>query len=331
MKRLTILNQRSIYFRSLMINYLFVILFLLSNSGIAQTKTAGKSTKKLSSVEIQWEENKYATKYQVQVFNSKNKFLRTFESKTSLLKFKSTSGKVKIRGRFLDTYGKYSEWSELIDITVPPEAVDFTVQATSNDGAVIEPAPISAQASNKTMMGKVALKWSEAAQAKKYKITIYDKDKKVVKEIITNKISSAVELEAGTYFFSVTTIGNDDIQGKEVYSPQQILIKSAQVADIPFKLEENKSDKNNFKIIIPNQPNIVITGKLEYSYHLVEKWQTVEEINKVPDFWSPDPKLKPGRYKISFWGKKDGWQDSNTFTHEFVVKPTEESLKEIIN
>lgn len=310
---------------------LFLFLHLISaGTPLAQEKTESRplaKNKKLSSVELQWEEYKNAKQYQVQVFNSKKKFLRTFESNSSLIKFKSTSGKVKVRGRFLDIYGKYSDWSELIDVEVPPDAVEFPSPETLSDF----PKSIEVQASNKSMKGKVTLTWPEAAQANKYQLKIYDKDKKLVKEITTTKTDLPILLDPGDYNFSITTIGNDNILGKEIYSPQNVSVNSARIPDIPFKLDILDPEKNTFKIQIPKVENVIIAGKLEFTYHLVEKWIVVQEITEVTEFWSPDPKLKPGRYKISFWGTRSGWQDSKAFSHEFVIKPTEESLKEIIN
>ena len=201
-------------------NHLFSI-FLILQSGISyanqpSTSSAKSISKKLSSVEMQWEENKNAVKYQVQVFNSKNKLLKTFESKTSLLKFKSTSGKVKIRGRFLDSYGKYSSWSELIPIQVPPEAVKFSdgAQSDSQNSFI-------GKASNKTMKGKVLITWDEAPQAKKYFLKVYDKNNKTVFEKISNTTNAELFLEAGDFTFSITSIGNDEVTGTESFSPDR--------------------------------------------------------------------------------------------------------------
>lgn len=311
----------------------FIILFLgiLLNPIFAfsntENKEGNKSVKKLSSVEMQWEEAKDAVKYQVQVFNSKKKFLRTFESKTSLLKFKSTSGQVKIRGRYVNGYGKFSEWSELIDIDVPPEPVDFEASNQSDQSLK----SIEAQASNKTMKGKVNLQWRPAAQAKKYKVKIYDKQKNLVQEQILKELNFTVDLEAGEYTFSITSIGNDEVAGKEVISPRKIQIKSAQLSQVPFELNYLDKNQQAFKIKIPHVDNIVILGKLEYSHHMVDDWKIVEKISNITEQWSPAPELKPGKYKISFWGSKQGWQDSGIFSHEFIIKPKEKDLKDIIN
>lgn len=308
----------------------FFIAFTISPHSLAQKKDSAEKniSKKLSSVEIQWEDNKEAVKYQVQVFNSKKKFLRTFESKTSLLKFKSTSGQVKIRGRYLNGYGKYSEWSSLIDIEVPPEPVNFNDEPDNKSGNTTS---LEAQASNKTMKGKVILNWKPAAQAKKYKVKIYDKQKNLLHEFLSSSTTHSIELEAGEYDFSITSIGNDEIPGKEAYSPQPIRIKSAQLSALPFKLEVLDPIKKTFKVLIPKKDNIIILGKLEFSYHLVENWKTIEELSNIPDTWSPAADLKPGKYKISFWGTKSGWQDSGIFTHEFIIKPKESDLEEITN
>lgn len=309
---------------------IFFFVFTISLHSFAQKKDTAenKISKKLSSVEIQWEDNKDAVKYQVQVFNSKKKFLRTFESKTSLLKFKSTSGQVKIRGRYLNGYGKYSEWSSLIDIDVPPEPVEFDEKPLS-EGKEIP--PLEAQASNKSMKGKVTLNWKPAAQAKRYKVKIYDKQKNVIHEFLSSSTTHSIELEAGEYDFSITSIGNDEISSKEVHSPRLIKIKSAQLSEIPFKLQMLDPIKKTFKVLIPKQENILIMGKLEFSYHLVENWKILEELSNLPETWSPPADLKPGKYKISFWGTKPGWQDSGVFTHEFIVKPKEADLKDITN
>jgi hypothetical protein len=320
-------------------SFLFLKLFFASAFAISHTlfanpttkestKDLPKAAKKLSSVEMQWEEAKDAVKYQVQVFNSKKKFLRTFESKSSLLKFKSTSGQVKIRGRYLDGYGKYSEWSDLIDIDVPPEAVEFTEAATSSSETI---KPIEVQASNKSMKAKINLQWKAAAQAKKYKVKIYDENKNLVQEHILKDLSFTAELEAGKYTFSITSIGNDEIAGKESPAPRPIFVKSAQLSDIPFALKFLDKNHQKFKIQIPHTDQVVVLGKLEYSHHMVDKWIVVEDISKATDYWAPSPDLKPGKYKISFWGSKQGWQDSGVFTHEFIIKPKEKDLKDIIN
>ncbi|MCB0370293.1 MAG: hypothetical protein KDD45_12935 [Bdellovibrionales bacterium] len=297
---------------------------MFNQIGSAKVNNIESSKKDLSSVELQWEDSKYATHYQVQVFNSKKKYLKTFNSKTSLIKFKSTSGKIKIRGRFKDVYGNYSDWSQFIDVEVPPEPVRFG----DSKNLSLEKLLITSKASNKTLKGKVDLKWSEAPQAKKYKIKVYDKDKNIINEFITSNSSFTLDLEAGTYTFSITSYGNDNIVGKESFSPQKILVKSAQLADLPFDIEKSKQS-NSFKILIPQEKNVSIIGKLEYSHHLVENWKVVESLKNLSEFWQPDNNLVPGRYKISLWGSKIGWQNSNPYTYEFVIKPTEAAIKEI--
>ncbi len=311
--------------------FIFLITISIFTASFGEVLAKKNTVQKLSSVEIQWEDYKEATKYQVQVFNSKNKFLKTFESKTSLLKFKSTSGKVKIRGRFLNPYGRYSQWSEFINIEVPPESVEFNKSTDKNsldkNGS---PEPITAKASNLTMKGKLKLEWPESAQTKKYKIKIYDRDKKLVQELISKNPNIQIELDAGEFEYSVTSVGNDDILGKEIFSPQKINITAAQLPDIQFKVESPDKNTNNFKILIPKKPNVLISGKLEYSYHLEDKWEVIQEIAETAKSWSPGPNLKPGKYKISFWGKKVGWQNSIPFNYEFVIKPTEESIESVI-
>ncbi|MBN8538141.1 MAG: hypothetical protein J0M15_13890 [Deltaproteobacteria bacterium] len=311
--------------------FIFLMTMTIFTSSFGEVLSKKNAVQKLSSVEIQWEDYKEATKYQVQVFNSKNKFLKTFESKTSLLKFKSTSGKVKIRGRFLNTYGHYSQWSEFINIEVPPESVEFNKSADINaQGKNGIFAPLTAKASNLTLKGKLKLEWPESAQTKKYKLKIYDKDKKLVQELISKNPNAQIELDAGEFEYSITSIGNDDILGKEIFSPQKININAAQLPDILFKVESSNKNTNDFKILIPKKPNILISGKLEYSYHLEDKWEVIQEITKTAESWSPGPNLKPGKYKISFWGKKVGWQNSIPFNYEFVIKPTEESIESVI-
>lgn len=319
-------TRKSNFLLFILIFCAFQVFYIPANAN-ASNKEVLKESKKLSSVEMQWEEAKDAVKYQVQVFNSKKKYLRTFESKTSLLKFKSTSGQVKIRGRYLDGYGKYSDWSDLIDIDVPPDPVEFVVPSSA-EGSI---KPIESQASNKSMKGKAHLQWKPAAQAKKYKVKIYDAQKNLVQEHILKDLSFTAELEAGVYTFSITSIGNDDIAGKEAAAPQVINIKSAQLTNLPFALKFLDKNHQHFKIQIPHSDNILILGKLEYSHHMVDNWTVVEEISKAADYWSPAPDLKPGKYKISFWGSKQGWQDSGVFTHEFIIKPKEKDLKEITN
>ncbi|MCK6596785.1 MAG: hypothetical protein L6Q37_00355 [Bdellovibrionaceae bacterium] len=286
-------------------------------------------SKKLSSVEMQWEENKNAVKYQVQVFNSKNKLLKTFESKTSLLKFKSTSGKVKIRGRFLDSYGKFSSWSDLTPIEVPPDPVKFNEADQTNKESFF-----AGRASNKTMKGKVLINWNQAPQAKKYLLKVYDNNTKTVLEKISNSTSAELFLEAGSFTFSITSIGNEEVMGKESFSPKKITVSSAQISDLNFEVANNPKNENQFEIKLPQKRSIIIIGKLEYSYHMSERidkpWKLVGSLFEVKEtIWSPPGNLTPGKYKISFWGRKDNWQDSIPFEYEFTVKPTINDLADI--
>lgn len=273
---------------------------------------------KLSSVELQWEDSPGAAKYEVEVFNSKDKKLKSFTSNTSLFKFKSTSGKIKIRGRVIDVYGKKGDWSTLIDIVVPPDDLKFPNDPNAK--------PITASASNASLKGRVKLEWPVAIQAKRYLIKVYDKDKKVVIEKKVTSLSEKVDLDIGAYTFSITPIGNDQIAGKEIMSPRNIQIGSAQ---LPMEKFVASQKGKSWQIQMPKRPELQIIGDLEYANHLSEVWTSVLKYNPFTDpVWSPEAKLKPGRYRIAFWVSKTGWLDSDKFRYEFVVKPTEAEINE---
>lgn len=292
----------------------FIAFILIFQPSFGQIKSKNKDTLKLSSVELQWEDSPGAFMYEVEVYNSKSKLLKSFVSKSSLFKFKSTSGKIKIRGRVLDAYGKKGLWSELFETLVPPDDMKFPEAPDSNK-------PIQASASNKSLKGRVTVNWPEGIQARRYIVKIMDKDNKVVQEKITTKLSETFELDSGGYSYSITPIGNDKVPGKEITAPQKILIGSAQ---LPIEKFEVVEDKNGLQIKMPNKPGLSVSGELEYANHLAENWTS--EIKYIPfgeEIWSPTTQLKPGRYRIAFWLSKQGWTDSDKFTHHFVVKPTE--------
>lgn len=291
---------------------LFLIISLALATAWGQTK--GQSLKGLSSVELQWEDTPGAFMYEVEVYNSKSKLLKRFVSKTSLFKFKSTSGKIKLRGRVLDAYGKKGLWSEMIETQVPPDDVKLS-----------DTTGINAKADPKTLKGKVNVKWTESIQAKKYLVKIYDKDHKVIEEKITIKLFESFDLEVGSYQYSITPIGNDQIYGKETIAQQPIEVESAQLPSERFIV--GRSDSGTLQIKMPAKPGLKIFGELEYAHHMAEDWKPVLNYSPFSEtVWSPDVQLKPGRYRIGFWVARAGWVDSAKFRHEFVIKPTEADI-----
>ncbi|MBL7543097.1 MAG: hypothetical protein JNL11_04735 [Bdellovibrionaceae bacterium] len=278
-----------------------------------------KPSQKLSSVELQWEDSPGAFMYEVEIYNSKSKLLKSFVSKSSLFKFKSTSGKIKIRGRVLDAYGKKGLWSSLIETEVPPDDLKFP-DAQEN------PPPIQASTHSKTLKGKVNLNWPEGVQARRYFVKIYDANNSVIKEKETRNLAENFELDPGTYRYSVTPIGNDKVLGKETFAPQRVQIGAAQLPLAKFEVIQTQ---NRLQIKMPRKSDVEIFGELEYAYHLSETWTPVFKYDPFTEpFWTPEGSLKPGRYRVGFWLHKAGWEDSVKFNHEFVIKPTE---KEIID
>jgi hypothetical protein len=294
--------------------FIFLILTLAFPALWGQTKSA--DLRKLSSVELQWEDSPGAFMYEVEVYNSKNKLLKKFVSKTSLFKFKSTSGKIKLRGRVMDAYGKKGLWSEMIETQVPPDDIKFPFDDAS---------AIYAKASTKTLKGKVNLTWPEGTQAKKYLVKIYDKDNKVAQEKVVFTTHETFDLDVGDYHFTVTPIGNDQLAGNEIKSPRTIQIETAQLPSERFDVV--KGAKGELQIKMPVKPGIKVFGELEYAHHLAEDWTLVLKYSPLEaSIWTPDTKLKPGKYRVGFWVTRAGWTDSAKFKHEFVIKPTETDI-----
>jgi hypothetical protein len=294
-------------------NFIFFILTFALSPSWGQNKNT--DLKKLSSVELQWEDSDGAFMYEVEVYNSKSKLLKKFVSKTSLFKFKSTSGKIKLRGRVMDAYGKKGLWSDMIETQVPPDDIKFAPDTSG----------ISAKANTKTLKSKVNLSWPESTQAKKYLVKVYDKDGKVVAEKTVNKTSESFEFDVGSYHYSITPIGNDQIAGKEVMAPRPIQIETAQLPSERFNIV--KGPKGELQIKMPVKPGMKVFGELEYAHHLAEDWTPVLKYSPLEEsIWTPDTKLKPGRYRVGFWVTRAGWTDSGKFKHEFVVKPTETDI-----
>lgn len=301
-------------------NLLFLFTVIYSICVFSETKSTSTKKQELSSVELQWEETPGAFMYEVQILNSKGKQLKMFVSKSSLFKFQSTSGKIKIRGRLVDAYGKKGHWSPLIEAEVPPEDLKFPVNSDNKN-------PITAQASSKTSKGIVSLSWPSGIQAKRYKIKIYDKDNNLVQEKETPNLTEKFELDVGTFSYSITPIGNDQIPGKEIKAPTTIEIGAAQLSLEEFQVIESPEKKLEIKM--PVRKNFEITGALEYANHMSETWTPVAEYTPfTEDIWTPDDKLKPGRYRIGFWITRKNWISSEKFYHQFVIKPTESEIEE---
>lgn len=298
------------------IRYLFLglICSLIAGQAKAKPSPVPLNEQKLSSVELQWEDTPGAYMYEVDIFNSKGKKIKSFVSKSSLFKFNSTSGRLKIRGRIIDSYGNKGLWSEFTDVDVPPEDIKFP---EGNE-------PISSKASNLTNKGKVDLSWPEAFQAKRYSVKIYDKDKKLVLEKTTPHLFEKFELDIGVYQYSITPIGIDGIAGKEVTAPRDIQIGAAQMPMEEFVVQDAEKP---LQIKMPERKNFEIMGALEYAYHLSEVWTPVLAYTPfTDDIWSPADGLKPGRYRVGFWMARKGWIDSEKFHYEFVIKPTEAEI-----
>lgn len=328
------IKSRFIFCYKLNIQIIFLC-FLFSTLSFLAYASEVKNSKRLTSVEVQWEEEKNISKYQVQIFNSKNKFIKSFESKTSLFKFKSTSGKIKLKGRYVDNYGNIGPWSSFIEIDVPPDSVKFNFPSETGESL------IKAQASNQTLRGKVNLAWPSATQAKKYKLRIYDSDKKLIKELVTDNLTEKIELETGVYQFSITALGNDLIPSKETYSPQKIMIGAAQLNQPKFEIVKDKNSTTVFLIKIPQEnwesKKSSIYGELEYSKHFSDQWAVVKSFKSIKDkTWSyqkikKENHLIPGKYRISLWLSKKDWIDSEKFKYEFIIKPTQSELENITN
>lgn len=295
-------------------NLLYLLLF--SHWALCQNQEAKVKKSDLAQVELQWEDISGAFMYEVEIINSKNKLLKKFISKTSLFKFKTTSGLIKVRGRVVDIYGKKGNWSTYIDVTVPPGEIATPDKLQASE-IKIKPNP-------KTSKGEVKLEWPIATQAIGYKLIVKDQAQKIVSESTLKNNSTTVFLNAGHYTFSVIPFGNDSIEGKEYVSNQKITVGNSQLQNEVFDV------KNENKVITiswtPKQ-DIKIIGQLQFAYHLSDTWLPVNDAQELVESpWLPNQNLKPGRYRAAIWSKKENWVDSETFYYEFVVKPTEDDL-----
>lgn len=278
-------------------------------------------------VEVQWEESVGAAKYVVEVRHFDGKLLKTFSSIKPLLKFKAPVGDYEIRAKVVGVDGREGPFSEWSRIFIPPKPVEFKEKAAN--GSPLGPIKIPANA--KTLTAPVQLQWPEVETAKQYRLKVYDREKKVVRELILSDPKAIVALPPGDYNFSVTTLAGEKFTSDEKFSPQSIEVGAAQLPrpDIEAKGEEGSEQKPPFKWKF--SAKVTYKVKLEYLPFMGEEWEQVGEVAILNGMgeWAPSEPLNPGRHRFSIWAEANGWRPSEVATREFTIKPTEPRLSTI--
>ncbi len=270
-----------------------------------------------SSVEFQWEQDSKAAEYQVQILSQNGEVLKEMKSSDYNFRIKMPVNKYKIRGRIKTKLGNLSPWSEETELIIPPNKIKLS--AAESKGRTLTADP-------KTYVAKVNLHWTPSPQARKYIFKLKDSSGKIIKEQEVNSPNVDLQLNPGSYKYSVTAIAPNGIASEEVETENILEIRATTLVKPKFKKEQTPQGLPEFTF--EKIETVSIQGELHYAAFLSNSETLLEKYEKFKEIkWSPSPNLKPGNYKIYFWASAKGAKNSEKVIETFEVKPKEPDLQ----
>lgn len=156
-------------------------------------------------IHLEWEPIPNAIKYEIEF---KGDTLITQTATNTELNVDLPPGKYKIRTRSIDDRGVPSRWSPEKDFQVQLDAV-----------SLISPSPEQKVKSNEDNKDNIKFSWKSVPAAEKYRITIYNSNKEIVKEETTDSLSLEVELPVANYYtWQVMAIATNSIESEAISS-----------------------------------------------------------------------------------------------------------------
>jgi hypothetical protein len=274
----------------------------------------------VTEVEVQWQEEAGAEKYHIEVKTKSGRFVKKFESKKTLFKFRAQAGQYMIRAQTETNEGRLGLWTDWVDVNIPPKKVEFKANFPTN--IVAQPEVLNAP---------VRVSWEGSGSEAKYEIRIVNEHNEVIKVLETLTPDAQIELPPGRYSVEVVAIAEDGLRSKSAKLNSAIVISPAARLPAPkFKvapgiapqLGKKKAKRLEFESKA-GQSNVF---HLEKCPLLAERWTLVEKGILGGPIWSPRADLPPGKYRVHFWSESAGWEKSPSVSWEFVVKPTEEAV-----
>lgn len=275
---------------------------------------------KLQQFEVEWESKKEAIGYDIKLVPSeRNK--PTIEATTPSTLFKSEIPhgvySFQVRAKYKDE--KNGNWSPPSVIKVLPIQVEL-IFPKHNEGVEVKLAKGA----------PVTFQWSEAQDAKQYRLRYWsDKDPKP-KAIVTRKNTHTVELDMGTqYFWEIELLTKEGVQHENSSSTASFYLISGKLQ--PVVISDIKWDDGVEIHWQQLKDSESITGVLSYRPLLGDTWTVVlEKVFLEGTVWKVDQELIPGEYKIELTARSKNHHSSLPSVRHFFVKPKALELQPIV-
>lgn len=291
---------------------------LVCSSAGAGTEDVSKYLSKRV-VEIEWDEVPYASQYDLEIYDGKNKkYIKTFSSKTNLFKLNVKMGKYYFRSRIQDRFDRISPWGELTEILIAPPPVKFT-SSWPTDGSVF--------ADKKTGVYTLPLAWEAIPSIDRFQLLLEKPEGKLVNSFDIQGNQAQLNIPAGQYQIRVKAILPDgnfadpseptpvlSVLGAKIQapglsfhrSPDQIVTLRSELATAEFE------------------------GELFYKSLEGTQWVKVKDLKGFqPREIKFDSTYTPGLYQLRLQAVAKGFTASDFQQLEFLVKPTLSAVEPI--
>jgi hypothetical protein len=265
-------------------------------------------------VEIEFESTDGAVKYELEVYsNLTKKFIKAFNSKTSLFKLNVKMGKYFIRSRITDMFQRTSEWSELTEMVIAPPPSKILSKAPDSKTAVI--------ADKSTNTFSTTLKWEPLPSVENYLIIAETPEGEKITEYKSSQPELKIELSPGAYRFKVMAILADGTVGDPSPLSDEYKILGAKILPPRLSVKSSK-DKKKYVQVRSELNDATLEGFLEYQRWESNNWTLVRKIEnlEVKDIEIEDS-LSPGKYKLTLKTIGKGHSVSDSTLVEFIIKP----------
>lgn len=299
--------------------FIFIIFFFLGGKISANditgnsNSTARVSSDKLVPVEIYFDPQAEAKKYEFEIYSSKKKLIKKVLSPTPGFKFKMQCGNYLLRSRAADSRNLWSDWSEFSDFQVIPPTPKLT-----------ELPKVIAKKEKGQINGLIELSWEKSTISEQYDIFVKNENNEVVKKLVSiTESHSVLTLPPGKYHVEIISKVGDNWRSEPMKMDTPIEISNVAAKEPDIKVNPEDPKKINFT----NDSDSVVNLVVEYSPLMVENWKQIESgFTKSDSELKFDSNAKPGKYRYTLWTTKPGWIDSEKIQNEFLIKPQESDL-----
>lgn len=276
---------------------------------------AGKISKR--KIELEWESQPEAVKYEVEIYNADGKSLmKSYTVPDALFKATLPVGNYQFRSRYSTKTGQQSPWSELefLDVTVP--AGNIKMEETGSYH----------QVDLKAHRAPVSFHWDMIKGIKEYKLDLLSKSGALMNSYRVSAAPFKIDLSEGEYRYLVTPIDEYGNKGDPSESSAPILVTRAQLPPPEVSLQE-ANNKIHWKIFSGSQ----LAGTLYHRRIFSSEWRVVEKYAKIKTSpWIPPLHLAPGEYEMVMSAYIDHADPSEGRSVFFKVKPRKPTLQEFL-